>query len=148
MPHTRRHNNAAQFNSALYDKNYYMTIDYQMAARQDYAFTLKYNRKTEDINFIYNTLFEMWKERGVVIKFNEVHENTKVKHYHGLISVKRNYYLKRLMLDGFHLKLEAIYNEDGWYNYCKKEDLFYIKNTLDNEEGIPGYNMFKRTGNI
>lgn len=41
-------------------------------------------------------------------------------HIHGIIMLRRGFYRKKLCVQGFHMKLELIYDEKGWEDYIIK----------------------------
>lgn len=44
-------------------------------------------------------------------------------HYHGVMIIKKGFYRKRLECQGYHLKLEEIYDMDGWFRYITKDQI-------------------------
>jgi hypothetical protein len=42
-------------------------------------------------------------------------------HYHGILYLPKGFFRKRIILKGFHLKLEELYNKAGWIRYIHKD---------------------------
>lgn len=106
---------------------------------QDYAFTVKYNKPTDEYKTVYDDLFGKWQKRGVTLKYKEMHTDAKIWHYHGLITLPRDFYLKRLMKDGFHLKLNLVYDVTGWIDYCRKNHVNILPNLFKtSSQTLPG----------
>lgn len=94
---------------------------------EEYAFTVVYLKTVTDIELglRYQEIFDKWQKFGVDIKDKVVEYGDELKkmHYHGVIGIKRGLYRKKLMMANYSIKLEAIYNKEGWQRYiskCKK----------------------------
>lgn len=44
-----------------------------------------------------------------------------VLHIHGIIMLRKGMLRKKLVVQGFHMKLELIYDEHGWEDYIMKD---------------------------
>lgn len=65
-----------------------------------------------------------------------VFENDKGKdhvHLHGLITIPANMFRKKLLLDGFNMKIVAITNSKGWLDYCNKDKRYRKKISFELE---------------
>lgn len=100
---------------------------------QDYAFTVKYNRKTDDIAKEYERLFKLWDKKKVNIKYKEMHTDKPIYHYHGLMEVSKRLFLKTLMVYGFHIKIEIVNSYKAWYRYCNKQHVNIMPNLFLDE---------------
>jgi len=49
-------------------------------------------------------------------------------HVHGILSLPKKFFRKKLMTHGYHIKLVEIYNLEGWQSYLKKDQ--HIANQL------------------
>lgn len=62
--------------------------------------------------------------KGAIIEelyFEKDNETTyKGLHAHGIIKLTKRFYRKKLMKEGYHLKLEELYDIEGWRKYIKK----------------------------
>lgn len=90
---------------------------------QDYAFTVKYNMPTDEYVKLYDDLFAKWAKQGVIVKYREMHTDVKIPHYHGLISMAKNFFFKKLMIKGFHVKFNMLFDNAGWIAYCRKNNV-------------------------
>lgn len=86
-----------------------------------YAFTAKYNSKEKATYEQYNLLFDKWAKCGQIQK--QIYEKDKCGrlHAHGIISLPKGFFRKKLSDIGLHYKLEEIYNIEGWNRYIMKE---------------------------
>jgi len=57
----------------------------------------------------------------------EIDSNDKL-HVHGIIMLQKGFLRKRLCLQGFHVKLEEIYDENSWLRYINKTKPMYNNN--------------------
>lgn len=91
------------------------------ADKTAYAFTVKDNRReTTD----YSSFFDRLSKFDVEIdcKYKELDSKGKV-HYHGIVLIPKGMYRKKLMMPGLHLKLEELYNREGWMKYITKDQM-------------------------
>jgi len=68
----------------------------------------------------YCPFVELLQASGFVKALEYEHDNQGRLHVHGIVLLRRNFHRKRLCKTGFHVKLESIYNEQGWIRYIKK----------------------------
>lgn len=87
---------------------------------QDYAFTVKYNKSTDNYETMYAELFMKWAKLGIMIKYKEMHTDAKIPHYHGLITLPKVLYLKRVTPAGYKVKITLMFDMTGWIAYCRK----------------------------
>lgn len=88
---------------------------------QDYAFTVKYNKPTDEHQTMFAELFIKWATLGITIKYKELHTDAKIPHYHGLLTLpSKSFYLKKVTPAGFWVKLTFVFDVTGWIAYCRK----------------------------
>lgn len=93
-----------------------------------FGFTVKDNR--QDVTD-YDSFMDRAKRMECDIQEYYPEKDSKGRlHLHGIISIPKGFYRKKLMMSGLHLKLEEIYDIDGWRRYCKKSQ----PNTDENSE--------------
>lgn len=93
-----------------------------------FAVTIRFNAKKDAEEKDYVPMIENMIRKGIEIH-SLYYEEDKGKtyngiHVHGIIYVKKNFYRKKLAMDGFSIKMEEIYSWDGWQKYLNKG---YIK---------------------
>lgn len=95
---------------------------------EDWAFTVKYHFRgtTDDIaRANYKILIDHWRSiKGVIVdkvvyEDQDKHGQRTLLHMHGKISISRGLYRKKLMMNGFHIKLVP-YRDSGWEDYMNK----------------------------
>lgn len=98
---------------------------------QKFAFTLVDNRKDQHD---YMLIFSDWIKRGcnILYKFAE-HNKHGYVHYHGLIEIPKTIYRKTLCPKGYSVRFKEVWNAQGWYNYCKKDQEEDSLDTDDND---------------
>lgn len=96
-----------------------------------YGFTVKDNR--QDVTD-YKSFFDNVKNNGckVTCSYNE-YDSANRLHVHGIIQIPKGFYRKRLCLQGLHIKLEELYDPEGWIRYIRKD-----QKVLQEEEGPLG----------
>lgn len=110
------------------------------APARQYAFTLrrtnlKKGLPTEDDYFNH---LEKWSRLGLCIVIDSVFESTAGLHMHGILEIPKKQNLKVFRVRGWNIKLEELYNEDGWRFYMLKdqkcrEDI----EEIDDDDPIP-----------
>lgn len=50
-------------------------------------------------------------------------------HIHGIITVKKHFYKKRLRINDYHIYIKDIYDIDQWISYISKQQKLHIKTT-------------------
>lgn len=94
---------------------------------ESWAFTVVYNDNTlthDEYEQKYDEIMKFWQKNGVKITTftyedqTKDHKPTKL-HIHGQCEIGRGVYRKKLMMDGYHIKLKAWYSK-GWTEYSKK----------------------------
>lgn len=112
-------------------------MEVERAGYVTYAVTIRRNDKQDATETDYIPMLDHLIKSGVVIH-ELVYENDSGKtyagmHVHGVLYIKKHFYRKRLMKDGFHIKMEEIYSWEGWQKYINKG---YVKKIIMTE---PGY---------
>ncbi len=99
------------------------------------AFSVKFNcPNNKDITEKdYDPFFTNLYARVECVEFycGEIGKN-KILHFHGLITIKRSMFRKKLFMKGYHLQLREVYNLTGWRNYCYKNDILHSFEHLNN----------------
>lgn len=89
------------------------------ANEQAWAFTLKEVKGDKEG-------MERWFQRAeafgckIDCKYLEL-DSQKVEHYHGILYIPKGFYRKKLMMKGYHLKLEELFDRKGWMKYITKD---------------------------
>jgi len=88
-----------------------------------YAYTVKYLGKQLTMQEAgYDAFFHNLQECFVEIKYKIGERDSKGRlHYHGIILVEKNLYMKRLCLQGYHTRFDEVYDESGWLTYIHKD---------------------------
>lgn len=101
------------------------TIDYET-----FAFTFKKNVADSDIaNLLpssYDNLFNLFKTHGCI--FSKVvfeDDNKKRCHAHGIVSIPKNLYRRKLKLTSFHICLKHLTDTEQWLDYIEKQQQEY-----------------------
>lgn len=87
-----------------------------------YGFTIKSTsgHKRSD----YTPIFSKWEDNKqnveMVTKHLEYGKHDYL-HYHGIITIKKGFYRKRLEMKGYHIKLVEVFDIKGWVKYITKE---------------------------
>lgn len=102
-----------------------------------YGFTVKkLGKEQAEIEDYCAWFIHISKFKNVVIEHHYPERDSQGKiHYHGVIYVPKTFYRKRLEFKGFHLKLEQIYDLQGWIRYITKDQLkieLFAQDCLEN----------------
>lgn len=91
---------------------------------KSYAFTVKKlgPRELNDLPEYWKWLAKVEQECIVSRKYYETDSDGNL-HMHGIILVRKNFYLKKLCMKGYHVKFEELYDYDGWVKYITKDQL-------------------------
>lgn len=87
-----------------------------------FAYTVKVLRKPKDAT---EETYETWFKHAIdshaiiISRFPEV--TSGILHYHGILMLSKNYFRRRLIVHGFHMKLDKLYNKKRWLKYCCKQ---------------------------
>lgn len=97
---------------------------------ETFAVTVQWVGKTEPCEEDYKKIFAHWEKNKVHIveMVSEIGDESKKLHYHGLLEISRGVYRKKLHLKNFHVKLESIYNREGWQRYINKNKMIKMRN--------------------
>lgn len=87
-----------------------------------YAYTVKVlSNKTMDPNYEQD-VFSRWRKLGVEFDCSVSERDSKGKlHYHGIIYLRKGFYRRKLVVRGYHMKLEELYDRAGWIRYIEKD---------------------------
>lgn len=87
-----------------------------------FAFTVKYNKgEAVDDSDYYRWFDNARKCECNILKSVSEKDSKGRLHYHGVMSVPRSLYRKRLSMSGFHFKLVELYDAEGWDVYIMKQ---------------------------
>lgn len=99
-----------------------MDIEVIKHDQEPYAFTIKKLGKSVVSLKDYADIMSNMTNYGFV-KCAEYERDSQGKlHVHGIVLLRRGFFRKKLCMQGFHVKLEYIYDENGWINYITKCD--------------------------
>lgn len=99
-----------------------------------FAYTVKALGTDKDPN--YDLFFNKLDRFNIQVEFKVSERDSKGKlHYHGILYIDKGFFRRRLTTRGYHIKLDEIYDREGWLRYIHKEvnieRLFNLKSTLD-----------------
>lgn len=100
---------------------------------KSWAFTIKKLGRPSDTCLLdYANVLEQWtKNPQVKVKEAVLERDSKGKlHVHGIATIKKNFYRHKLGVHGFNMKLDEIYDEQGWERYLHKQ----FKQKVDNSQ--------------
>lgn len=85
-----------------------------------YAYTIK--SLGDELDADYDPFFKKLSYFNISVEY-KVKEFDKFgkSHYHGIIYLPKGFFRKRIIVKGFHLKLEELYNREGWIRYIHKD---------------------------
>lgn len=94
---------------------------------EQWAFTIKCNKNCmtdDELRTAYQLVMQKWKDHGVFIDKYIYEDETKhgertKLHVHGICTIKRGLYRKKLMVKGFGMKLVP-FTSAGWEDYMVK----------------------------
>lgn len=97
-----------------------------------FAYTVKALGNQTAAKESYDEVFRKFVSNGTVeYKVAELDPQGKL-HYHGILVLPKNFYRKRLVTKGIHLKLVEVFNKAGWLRYIHKD----VKEDTNDEEQI------------
>lgn len=107
-----------QMNSETYQGN----IEVVKPTQEPWAFTVKMtgagaNPTKED----YESVLARFNVYGFVKCHAFEDDSTGRLHIHGIVLLRPGFWRKNLCFDGYHTKLELVYNEQGWLRYISKD---------------------------
>lgn len=103
----------------LLDNFYELNIEQLTTGKRVLAFTVKDNRigKCPEYSEYWNLL--LYRKCQVIHMIPE-HDSKGIVHYHGIVVVPKNTFLKKLIVKGMHVKYVDINNIEGWIKYTLK----------------------------
>jgi len=122
-----------------------MSLDLKTANERNYAFTFR--RTTLKYNTVetYLRQIKYFESLGCKVD-NKVFEKTAGLHMHGIIRVPINLSLMRFRVRGWSIKLEELYDLDGWIKYINKDQVIddeYIDPPDDPDFIMPNKKLFR-----
>lgn len=95
-------------------------IEIEKSPNECYAFTVKklggIAAKIEE----YVPVICHMRDFGLIKHIEYEYDSKSKLHIHGIIVLRRGFYRKKLCVQGFHMKLELIYDDNGWETYITK----------------------------
>lgn len=105
------------------EKELMENLEVNEAINKSWAFTIKKlgGEASEVCEDDYINILDTFSKAGQVT--HAIHETDPKGrlHVHGVILLRKGFYRKMLCLQGFHVKLDELYNESGWIRYIKKD---------------------------
>lgn len=92
--------------------------------QQAWAFTIKKTgRNLTDVKIEdYALIIDKFNKAGFIKDIAKENDSKGVLHLHGIILLRKGFLRKSICLNGFHVKLVEIYDENGWLGYITKYD--------------------------
>lgn len=89
---------------------------------KDWALTIKYHDKPDAKPSDYMSIFKVWRDCYGVDVYDYVFEpdSKGVCHAHGIISISKKFYRKRLKIKGVHVFIRELTDRAGWIAYMNK----------------------------
>jgi len=108
-----------------------------------FAYTVKTLGKSIDYEPFFNNLDKF----NIKVEYKIKEKDSLGKnHYHGIFYLDKGFYRKRLIIKGFHIKLEQIYDKAGWIKYIHKDCEFHTLELMTNEKDNQGTKLIKPVG--
>lgn len=86
---------------------------------QLFAFTVK-DVRTDSTD--YDQFFDMLNNHKCIIECKYPEYDSKGKlHYHGVMQIPKSVRRTKLVIKGLSIRLDEVYNMEGWLNYIKKD---------------------------
>jgi len=96
------------------------------------AFTMKKLSEINNTEQYYNDIIKHWSEKhGAVcvamqFEFDKIHK----LHAHGIITVRKHFYKRKLQIQGCYIYITDIYDIDKWKSYINKQQEQKIDNDI------------------
>lgn len=103
----------------LLDNFYELDIEELTSGKRVLAFTVKDNRKSACPNYTEYWNLLTYRKCKVIHMIPEL-DSKGIVHYHGILVVPKNTFLKKLIISGMHVKYDDIHNIEGWIKYTLK----------------------------
>jgi len=107
--------------------------------QQGWAFTVKKLGKGKVTLESYVDVIGLFNKYGFIKKAEYERDSRGVLHVHGILLLRKGFLRKKLLLQGFHTKLEELYDESGWVDYIVKDlgkGLYLFDPRYEPEENI------------
>lgn len=110
-----------------------------------FAYTVKALGAFDIATSAYEPFFNRLDKLGIQVEY-KVSENDSLGklHFHGIMYLPKGFYRKRIMVNGFHIKLKEVTNKTGWIKYIHKDCEFHHLEAMAEERENP----IKLTHNI
>lgn len=91
-----------------------------------FAYTVKTLGATVTSTSAYDTFFNKLAKLNIEIEYKVSELDSLGKlHYHGIMYLPKGFYRKRIMSNGYHVKLREVTNRAGWLTYIHKDCAFH-----------------------
>lgn len=89
---------------------------------EDWAFTIKFHSKPDaKPSDYFDVVFKVWQSYGCQIVSHVFEPDSKgVCHSHGIVSIPKGFYRKRMKIEGVHVFVREITDRKGWIAYMNK----------------------------
>lgn len=100
------------------------TLDVEKSKFVSWSFTYKKSGKADNVKSSdYLHILTVLKRHGNVTR-NYYEKDSKGKwHVHGVVELPKGFYRARVCLPGYHVHFKEIWNEEGWEDYMRKDQL-------------------------
>lgn len=87
-----------------------------------WAFTIKkLGGKPNSITLAdYSDVLELYAKSGKISHSTEERDSSGRLHIHGILELKKHFFIKKLCRNGFHMKFDELFDEEGWRRYINK----------------------------
>lgn len=117
-------------------------MDINKAPARQYAFTLRRTNLKQIISpETYFQHVEKWTNAGICTIIDSVFEQASGLHMHGIIEIPKHVPMRRFRVRGWNIKLDELYNEEGWRYYMLKDQLTNEENEEYIEDNHNLYNL-------
>lgn len=89
---------------------------------EDWAFTIKFQSKPDcKPSDYYDVVYKVWEGLGCRIVSQVFETDSKgVCHAHGIVSIPKSFYRKRMKIEGVHVFIRELTDRAGWIAYMNK----------------------------
>ncbi len=119
-------------------------MDIKTSSTIAFAYTVKALGANDVTTGHYHPFFDRLNKLSIEVEY-KVSERDKLGkvHYHGIMYLPKGFYRKRLMINGFHIKLREITDKAGWITYIHKDCEFHHLEAMALETPLLKRNIMK-----
>lgn len=120
-------------------------MDISTSSTIAFAYTIKILGTRDVTTADYDPFFTRLNKLSINVEY-KVSEKDKLGkvHYHGIMYLSKGFYRKRIMINGYHIKLKEVTDKEGWLRYIHKDCEFHHLEAMAEERE----NSIKLTSNI